>query len=39
MWIVVYIEMIAETTEVGEIAQDYTLKNENRSMKMLTTKK
>lgn len=31
--------MVVETTEAGEISQEYTIKNENRTLKMLTIKK
>lgn len=35
---VVYIEMTAETTKVGEISEEYKIKNEYRPFKMLTVK-
>lgn len=38
MLTVVYIEMVVETTKVGEISEECTIKNENRPFKMHTVK-
>lgn len=37
--IVIYTEMIVETTKACEISQEDSIKNENRTLKMFTVKK